>query len=305
MVRTPLLRLASVVAGVVLAGAAAVPLAATAATAPLPVTGSAAAASIGASTATSASAKTLLSRLRVAAESHRSTYSRTRFKAWVDPNRDCENTRAEVLKAESRVTVTKTSTGCTVKTGRWISKYDGRTVTAATYLDIDHLVPLAEAWSSGAYGWTTRKRAAFANDIGYGASLIAVSVHENRSKGDQEPNAYLPPVKAYRCTYVKNWIAVKYRWGLTVNPLEKTRLTQNLAAYCASLAVRMPGVPDLTRLSGMRATPPAGTPGSGTDRDYGTCANAKAAGADTPYYRGADPEYAYYRDTDGDGVVCE
>ena len=44
--------------------------------------------------------------------------------------------------------------------------------------------------------------------------------------------------------------------------------------------------------------------GGGTDPRFGTCREAKANGYG-PYYRGQDPEYSWYRDADGDGVVCE
>jgi hypothetical protein len=205
------------------------------------------------------SALTLLNRLRVTKETHSTTYARTRFKLWVDANHDGENTRAEVLKAESSVRVTKSSTH-TVKTGRWLSRYDGKTYTVASSLDIDHVVPLQEAWVSGAYGWSATKRTAYANDIGYGASLIAVSAHENRSKGDKEPGGYLPPVKAYRCAYVRNWIDVKSRWGLSVNVGEKHTLTADLATYCATPWVKAPPKPSITALVG--STPSSSSSGS-------------------------------------------
>ena len=63
-------------------------------------------------------------------------------------NRDHENTRVEVLKAESKKKVAINKNG-TVKTGKWTSAYDGKTFTVGSKLDIDHLVPLQEAWTSG------------------------------------------------------------------------------------------------------------------------------------------------------------
>lgn len=149
----------------------------------------------------------LLAGLRVTKETHSSTYARSKFKLWVDANKDGENTRVEVLKAESSKKVVVSSSG-TVKTGKWGSLYDGKTYAVGSKLDIDHMVPLAEAWTSGAYKWSATKRTAYANDIGYGNSLIAVSKHANRSKGDREPNAYVPARASYRCAYVRNWIAV-------------------------------------------------------------------------------------------------
>lgn len=284
------------------------------------------------------SAKKLLQTLHVQAEKHASTYARAKFKVWIDADHDGEDTRAEVLKAESLKPVTENKYG-TVKTGKWVSRYDGKTFTVASKLDIDHLVPLEEAWVSGAAGWSATRRTAYANDIGYAADLIAVSAHANRSKGDREPNAYLPPERSYRCTYVKSYIAVKYRWKLSVNSTEKTTLSRDLGKYCTSLLVVKPGKPNITQLVGaalvavskptptptptstetgspspvptsapvpvQTPTPTATPPQAGTDPDYGTCANAKAHHAHTPYYRGVDPEYYYYQDRDHDGVVCE
>lgn len=42
---------------------------------------------------------------------------------------------------------------CRLTGGKWISPYVGITVTFASSLDIDHLVPLAESWQSGAWRW--------------------------------------------------------------------------------------------------------------------------------------------------------
>jgi hypothetical protein len=52
------------------------------------------------------------------------------------------------------------------------------------------------------------------------------------------------------------------------------------------------------------APPPPPPPGEGTDPRFDTCAAAIAAGYG-PYHQGQDPEYDWYRDADGDGIVCE
>jgi micrococcal nuclease len=51
-------------------------------------------------------------------------------------------------------------------------------------------------------------------------------------------------------------------------------------------------------------TPTKSSQPSGTDPRYRTCGDANAAGYG-PYTRGRDPEYAWYQDRDGDGIVCE
>lgn len=50
--------------------------------------------------------------------------------------------------------------------------------------------------------------------------------------------------------------------------------------------------------------PPLPAVDLGTDPRFGTCAEAQQNG-NTPYERGVDPEYEFYDDRDGDGIVCE
>ncbi|MFC7406126.1 HNH endonuclease family protein [Georgenia alba] len=112
--------------------------------------------------------------------------------------------------------------------------YDGRVTGNASTFDVDHVVPLAEAWGSGARRWTDRTRQHFANDLGYRFSLIAVSASSNRAKGDREPGRWMPSVRSYRCTYTKHWIAVKWRWDLAVDRNERRDLDRALSTYCGS-----------------------------------------------------------------------
>ncbi|MDM7854563.1 excalibur calcium-binding domain-containing protein [Cellulomonas alba] len=246
------------------------------------------------------SALTLLDQLKVSAESS-SGYARTKFGGWVDANHDGQDTRAEVLISESRSTVTFTSsTHRTVKTGRWVSGYDRKTFTAASKLDIDHMVPLAEAWGSGAKTWSASTRKAYANDLGYASSLVAVSAASNRSKSDRDPARWLPPSKAYRCAYVSSWVAVKWRWSLNVDKAEKAAATATLkGCSTSSRLVAKPAKATIVRAATSSTAPP-----SRLDPRFATCTAATAAGYG-PYVQGRDPEYAWYIDRDHDGVVCE
>jgi len=92
-------------------------------------------------------------------------YSRSLFKHWIDVDKDGCNTRYEVLIAEA-IVKPKVGSGCYLTGGRWRSAYDGKVFTNPAGLDIDHMVPLAEAWRSGAWAWTAAQRMDFANDIG-------------------------------------------------------------------------------------------------------------------------------------------
>jgi hypothetical protein len=153
----------------------------------------------------------------------RTGYSRTLFRHWIDVDRDCQNARAEVLIQESFAPVTFTTVNnCTVATGSWLSYMDNRNFTSASSVSIDHTVALAEAWDSGAHSWTAAEREAFANDLGDSRSLVAVSTSINSSKSDNDPTQWLPAFDV--CRYINDWIAVKLRWGLSVDTNERSTL---------------------------------------------------------------------------------
>lgn len=149
-------------------------------------------------------------RLPVAAET-RNGYDRGKFTHWIDANGDCQGTRDEVLAAESTVPVS----GCDISTGRWKSYYDKKVWTKSSDVDIDHMVPLAESWDSGAKRWNAETRKRFANDLHDPRPLVAVTDNVNQSKSDQDPAEWMPPFG--KCTYVRQWVAVKIRWSLNVD----------------------------------------------------------------------------------------
>ncbi|MEV5273414.1 HNH endonuclease family protein [Streptomyces werraensis] len=175
-------------------------------------------------------------RLPVDTES-RDGYSRDAFRHWNtgdDPSDGC-NTRAEVLLAEA-VEPPVVGPGCRLSGGRWWSYYDQVWVTSASGLDLDHMVPLAESWDSGASAWTAQRREAYANDQGADASLVAVTARSNRSKADQDPAEWLPPTVGVHCRYVAEWVATKLRWSLTADEAEVTALN-DMAAGCPDQTV--------------------------------------------------------------------
>jgi Protein of unknown function (DUF1524) len=150
-------------------------------------------------------------------------YSRDEFPHWRDTGENCD-IRDTVLKRDGRKV--KTS-GCNVVAGTWRSLYDGRILDSPTKVDIDHVVPLANAWRSGAAAWTTAQREDFANDLDH-PQLVAVSQSSNRAKGDQDPSTWKPSVTSTWCEYAEDWVAVKSYWELTVTTLEKSELKRML-----------------------------------------------------------------------------
>ena len=165
--------------------------------------------------------------LRVEAE-HAGGYKRNLFANWYDADRDGCDTRQEVLIAESIIPA-KIGAKCKV-TGQWFSIYDGVTTTNSSSFDIDHMVPLKEAWDSGAWNWNTDQRKKFANDLDESFFLIAVTARSNRSKGERDPAEWMPTSVSYHCEYARFWVQIKRAWDLSVDPAENTFLTRTLAS---------------------------------------------------------------------------
>ncbi|MCX2949625.1 HNH endonuclease family protein [Lentzea sp. NEAU-D7] len=161
-----------------------------------------------------------LAALKIAPEGKMAGYSRDRFPHWASQGNSCD-TREIVLQRQGADV--KADKDCKATSGTWNSVYDGVVVKEAGEVDIDHTVPLAEAWRSGADKWTDDERKVFANDLG-GIQLIAVTAKSNRSKGDQDPAKWKPPVAAYGCTYARHWISVKITYKLTVDQPEHDAL---------------------------------------------------------------------------------
>jgi len=157
------------------------------------------------------------------AEDKLTGYDRSLFKHWIDADKDGCDTRAEVL-IEEAIVKPKVGPKCKLTGGKWLSAYDGKTVTNSSLLDIDHVVPLAEAWRSGAWNWTPAERQSFANELESSRVLIAVTLSTNRSKGDRDPSLWMPTKE--RCNYTQEWLAIKYKFSLTVDPIEAIKLRE-------------------------------------------------------------------------------
>ncbi|KAF2477681.1 uncharacterized protein BDR25DRAFT_207402 [Lindgomyces ingoldianus] len=169
-------------------------------------------------------AKSELAGLTVAAQGSQDGYSRDLFPHWITQSGSC-NTREVVLKRDGTNVVQDSS--CAATSGSWYSPYDGATWTAASDVDIDHVVPLSNAWKSGAASWTTAKRQSYANDL-TNPQLIAVTDNVNQAKGDSGPEDWKPPLTSYYCTYAKMWVKVKSVYSLTITSAEKSALTSML-----------------------------------------------------------------------------
>ncbi|MGW7620753.1 HNH endonuclease family protein [Streptomyces antimycoticus] len=170
---------------------------------------------------TAEEARAELDELTVVPEDDVPGYSRAKFPHWVTQFGTCDT--REVVLARDGDEVTQDGQ-CRAAVGIWRSAYDGAVLDAASKVDIDHVVPLKEAWRSGASQWTTADRRAFANDLAH-SQLIAVSARANRAKSDRDPAGWQPDLVSYRCTYARAWISVKHAYALTTDEEERVALT--------------------------------------------------------------------------------
>lgn len=170
-------------------------------------------------------ATTMLGEISEKAEGSLDGYSRDKFPHWINQGNNCD-TREAVLKRDGEGV--ETGSDCYPTKGTWKSPYDDGSWTKPSDVDIDHLVPLAEAWRSGASAWSQDQRQKLANDLEI-AQLLAVTDNVNQSKGDQDPAKWMPPKTSYACDYVRMWIWVKHTYKLNADAPEKEALKKYLA----------------------------------------------------------------------------
>ncbi len=181
-------------------------------------------------------AKSVLASIKVENE-YKTGYKRSLFVHWSDLDGNGCDTREEVLKRDSISKPQVDPYRCYVVAGDWYSKYDGKTLSDRSDVDIDHVVALKEAWDSGAWAWSISHRQAFANDLTDRRTLIAVTDRVNASKSDKDPSNWMPPLKSNWCAYLGDWISVKARWGLSMDQSEFGRVENLLASDCSTLTI--------------------------------------------------------------------
>ncbi|MFD8376916.1 HNH endonuclease family protein [Streptomyces sp. NPDC059688] len=170
-------------------------------------------------------ARTELAALTVAAPHSMDGYARDKFDIWSSQPGGC-TTRRAVLARDGKDVQDKPSS-CQPESGSWYSAYDDTTVTEVSKATIDHMVPLAEAWRSGADTWTADQRKDFGNDLKDPQLLIA-SESSNTSKSDSGPADWKPTNHAFWCVYAKDYTHIKSVWKLTTTDQEKTALSSML-----------------------------------------------------------------------------
>ena len=252
-------------------------------------------------------------------------YDRDDWDHWNDADRDCQDTRQEVLVAESSVAVRFTDDReCRVASGRWADPYTGDTVEDPGKLDVDHMVPLANAHASGGHAWSEQRKELYANSLIYPEHLVAVTASANRSKGANGPDGWRPPNRTYWCRYASDWIAIKNEWGLTATEPEAVALREMLetCGHSVFLQVSDPedapptptpvvtaATPYIVTLAMLTTATPLNTPRArydpaGPDRicsDFDGWEEAQAF-----YLAAGGPDSdPHGLDKDGNGVACE
>ena len=277
-----------------------------------------------------------LATLEVKGRAPMTGYDRSLFgQEWSDAARVPEfgrngcDTRNDLLARDlQRETVE--SNGCVVTQGvlayepytgvrnYYFDKQDGLFSTDA---DGEHVVALGNAWATGAWEWTPEKRELLANDPN---NLLLVNPSQNRSKGDADFATWLPPNKAFRCSYAARQIRVKVAYALAVTAPEKAAMERVLAA-CPDEPLGQPDVQagytvtaEQAKQAAAAAAPvkPTPTPSPTVKPSptksptpvqpsayYQNCDAVRAAGA-APIRRG-EPGYGSHLDRDGDGIGCE
>jgi hypothetical protein len=253
---------------------------------------------------------------------HQEGYDRDQYGYPADGNGDGCDTRAEVLIRDSATPAQVDPVGCTVVAGDWHSPYDDRTTSDPGALEIDHVVALKEAHDSGAWTWDRTRRTEFGNDLRDPRSLRAVTSQVNEEKGDADPSNWLPPNRTYQCTYIADWVAIKARWGLSMDQSEHGRIRKLLRNRCPDQVIapwpETPPAPPPTTTIPTTTPPPIQPavppipppPEDDCDPSYpGVCIPSPPPDldcADVPYdHFTVLPPDPHSFDGEGDGVGCE
>jgi hypothetical protein len=144
-------------------------------------------------------------------------YVRKEWKHWIDLDKNCLNTREEILKARSKTPIISSKKGCKIKGGTWDDYYYPEIITDIKQADVDHLVPLKHAYDSGGADWSKEKKEKFANDP---ENLVITNKKYNRSKGAKGIDKWLPINREYACRYIKHWMRIKNKYRLSLSESE-------------------------------------------------------------------------------------
>ncbi len=253
--------------------------------------------------------------LAVKGRAAKTGYAREQFgSGWVDVDRNGCDTRSDMLIL--RLTALNVDGKCKVMSGDLADPYTGTSVHfvrgGKSEVDVDHIVALSDAWQKGAATWPFAQRVAFANDP---LNLEPIDAGANRQKSDGDAATWLPSNKAFRCDYVARQVAVKTKYDVWVTDAELGAMTRVLDTCPGEpmpsfgsqpILAQNTGGPEPTKSEApapKKTEAPAPKPEPELDERFPYCKDLPSGYG--PYVKGTDPEYDWYTDRDGDGVVCE
>lgn len=270
----------------------------------------------------SAPAATALATLPTKGRAPKTGYARTRFgTAWTDTtdsplgHNGCD-TRNDILRRDLVDETVRTGTrGCVVLSGVLHDPYTARSIafhrgSTSSAVQIDHVVPLGDAWQTGAQQLSEQQRTQLANDP---LELLAVDGPTNESKGDGDAATWLPPDKAYRCAYVARQVAVKQAYRLWVTAAERAAMVrvldrcpgQTVPHERKAAAITPPRTSGSTLSLAPSPSPPARPTRSAQTRQAVSCTTTSSGSC----IRGGEtcPQASYGRpgrDDDGTEYLC-
>lgn len=174
---------------------------------------------------------------------------RKHFGSWINPENDCQDTRTKVLIRDANDnSLEYIDNDCKVVKGDWFDPYTAKWYRMAASLQIDHIVPLRHAYYMGGWKWTQEARCHYANFLEFDSHLLAVSAHENMSKGDSAPHEYMPPNEQFVCDYLHHWMEVKAIWQLKASEEEADAIQELFAENGCSTKYKYMGIDRLRKL---------------------------------------------------------
>jgi hypothetical protein len=162
-------------------------------------------------------------------------YSREQFASGWATAGGCDM-REQILNRDLTDAKDQSATDCAVLSGTLHDPYTGKTIAfrrgagTSSLVQIDHVVAISDAWTTGAQQLSAAGRERLYNDP---LELLAVDGQANDTKSDADAAGWLPPNKPYDCRYVARQIAVKIKYHLWTTSSEHAAM-QHVLATCPS-----------------------------------------------------------------------
>jgi hypothetical protein len=187
-------------------------------------------------------------------------YQRKRhFKGWIrDPSHaTCFDVRNLTLQRQAQsLIITNPKNQCEIIQSKWYDPYSNQYLYRASDVDIDHIVPLKNAYYAGAWEWNQARRCNYSNFMADPYHLLAVENTENRSKGDNGPDKFLPVNIQFQCLYISIWLRIKAFWNLKIALEEADAIQTFLSQHSCPAEFFKVRSEEFTRIQRQTQSPP-------------------------------------------------